>query len=92
MGKKQHVEISFEYPFQGIARNKDGYSVNIGIEEGNAKPYDLLLSALGSCLYATFLSIANKKELSFKEVEIELSGEKRDEVPTTRKTAGLSSR
>lgn len=89
MGTKQHVEMSFEYPFRGIARNDGGYSVNIGPEAGAALPYDLLLSALGSCFYATFLSITNEKKLSFEKVEIDLSGEKRDEVPTTLKNCRI---
>ena len=89
MGQKQHIEISFEYPFRGIARNKEGYSVKIGSEDGDARPYDLLLSALGACFYATFVSITNEKKLSFEKVEIDLSGEKRDEVPMTLKSCRI---
>ena len=89
MGAKQHIEISFEFPFQGIARNEKGFSVNIGIEDDDARPYDLLLSALGACLYANFVAITNEKKLSFEKVEIDLSGERRDKVPMTLKNCRI---
>jgi len=57
----------------------------IGSGEGRLLPYDMLLGALSSCLYATFLGIAEKKRISFDSVDIEVTGEKRTEVPTTLK-------
>jgi putative redox protein len=58
-------------------------TVPIGAGEGRLSPYDMLLGALSSCLYATFLGIAEKKRISFESIDIEVTGEKRTEVPTT---------
>ncbi|MFH0993391.1 MAG: OsmC family protein, partial [bacterium] len=34
-----------------------------------------------SCFYATFLSVATKKRLTFKEAKLTISGHKRDTIP-----------
>ncbi|MCK8060965.1 MULTISPECIES: OsmC family protein [unclassified Fusibacter] len=57
----------------------------IGAGEGRLSPYDMLLGALSSCLYATFLGIAEKKRIAFESIDIEVTAEKRTEVPTTLK-------
>jgi len=57
----------------------------IGSEEGTLAPYDMLFGALASCLYATFLSVAEKKRITFESASIEVTGEKREEVPATLK-------
>lgn len=57
----------------------------IGSGDNRLLPYDMLLGALASCLYSTFLDIAVKKRISFDSVEIDVTGEKRTEVPTTLK-------
>ena len=43
----------------------------------------MLYGALGSCFYATFLSVAEKMRLTFSKAEIEISGTKRENHPTT---------
>ncbi len=57
--------------------------VDIGSGEGRLAPYDMLLGALSSCLYATFLGVIEKKRLTFATCELEVKGEKRTEIPTT---------
>ncbi len=57
--------------------------VPIGAGEGRLSPYDMLLGALSSCLYATFLGVAEKKRIVFEAMDIEVTGEKHTEVPTT---------
>jgi putative redox protein len=57
--------------------------VAIGSGEGRLLPYDMLLGALSACLYSTFLDIAIKKRIEFDMVDIEVTGEKRTEIPTT---------
>lgn len=59
--------------------------VPIGSTEGSLVPYDMLLGALSSCLYATFLGVVEKKRLTFQACDIEVKGEKREEIPTTLK-------
>ncbi|MCG8569781.1 MAG: OsmC family protein [Spirochaetes bacterium] len=75
----QHTQIG---EFKGEVKTARG-SVQIGIEEDELAPYDLLLGALASCYYATFLEIAEKKRINFSSVEIQVTGRKKEEVPTT---------
>lgn len=44
-------------------------------------PYEYLLGALSGCFYSTLASFPRKTE--WKEMEIRITGYKRDEVPTT---------
>ena len=78
----KEVKIEFTNRFEGdlIAPNA---VVKIGEGEGKVAPYDMLLGALGSCLYATFLDIMRKKRIGFEKLEMVITGEKRSEVPTT---------
>jgi len=61
----------------------------IKISGEDFKPYNLLFGALGSCFYHTFMVIAHKKRLSYKEVNIEISGVKRDKAPTILETVTM---
>ena len=70
--------------------NKDGKVVDneraklpIGSRVGQFLPYDMLFGALSSCLYYTFSDVIEKKRLVVDEVEITVTGEKREETPTT---------
>ena len=81
MGDEVHVLIEFSEGFSGSGITDSGYQIRIGAD--GAVPYDLLLMGLGSCLYATFLEILGKKKISFTSTKIEVSGEKRREIPTT---------
>lgn len=75
------ADIFFSNEFSGELVVPNG-KVAIGIEEGTVAPYDLLFGALASCLYATFLDVAKKKKIEFESARIEVTGEKRTEVPT----------
>lgn len=74
------VNLLFNHQ-QGQLQTESNYIVDIFDEKAN--PYDLLLGALGSCFYATFISIAEKKKLNFGEVRLNITGKKRTEIPTT---------
>lgn len=76
------IDANFKDSFEGELVTSRA-RVPIGPGEGRVSPYDMLLGALASCLYATFLDIVEKKRLSFESAHIEVSGEKRAEVPTT---------
>ena len=67
----------------------DDRVLKIGKEEGGFQPYELLLGALGSCYYANFIGIAQKMRLEYDGVDIHLHGVKRDEIPSTLKTAEM---
>ena len=90
MGRNQHAVLSFKREFNGVGKTDRGFEVRIGADSSSAAPYDLLFMALGSCLYSTFEDIAGKKRVTYDNVKIEISGEKRDEPPTTLKTCHVS--
>ena len=77
-----NVKLFWSNEFHGKLETDTG-TLPLGAEMGEFKPYQLLLGALGSCFYSTFLGIAKKKSLKFSEARMEISGKKRDEVPTT---------
>lgn len=80
----KEVTLKFTNDFSGELVAPNG-TVKIGTEVGTVLPYDMLLGALGSCLYSTFLDIMNKKRVAYDRAEIHIVGEKRTEVPTTLK-------
>jgi putative redox protein len=85
------VELSFQQEFKGqlIA---DNHTIEIGDDKGSLAPYDMLLGALASCYYSTFLDVANKKKIRFDKAEMTVTGEKREEIPTTLKWVNLDIR
>jgi len=84
----QQVSVEFDYDFVGTLTTEKG-QVNLGMQDGGMSPYNLLLGGLASCLYATFLEIAMKKKITFEKTEIEILGDKREEVPTTLKETSV---
>jgi putative redox protein len=82
------VELSFQQEFKGQLK-ADNHTINVGEDKGSLAPYDMLLGALASCYYSTFLDVANKKKLTFDKAEITVTGEKREEIPTTLKWVNL---
>ncbi|MGB3367447.1 MAG: OsmC family protein [Acidaminobacteraceae bacterium] len=78
----QKNNIKFTNEFKGELITPRG-NVKIGSGYGEVYPYDMLFGALASCLYATFLDVANKKHINYDSVDIEVTGEKRNETPTT---------
>ena len=83
-----NVKISFTNTFSGEMETPSGV-LKIGSEEGTFKPYHLLFGALGSCFYHTFLTIVEKKRLTFEVANLEISGVKREVPPTTLETVGM---
>ena len=49
----------------------------------------MMLGALGACYYATFLDIARKMRLQYTSATVDISGVKREEVPTTLQTVDM---
>lgn len=85
---KKEVLLKFSNEFEGELIAPHGTAL-IGGEDTMLAPYDMLLGALGSCLYATFLDIAKKKRIGFERIEMLVTGEKRTEVPTTLKWVNI---
>lgn len=85
---KIQVSLTFHDGFHGELKAKNSVT-KIGSEEGSIAPYDMMLGALGSCYYATFMDIVKKKRLVYDKVTIEISGVKREEIPTTLKNVDM---
>lgn len=83
------VTLGFQRDFNGVL---DARGVRLGIgrkKDGKMAPYDLLLGALGSCFYATFIGIADKMRLDYTGADILVHGVKREEEPPTLKTVDM---
>ena len=83
-GMKQNVSarLEFEKGFKGHLKLKEG-EIGIGINDNEAKPYDMLQGALAACLHSTFLDILEKKRIGLDFARYEISGVKRETPPTT---------
>lgn len=80
--KADTVNLKFDSNYIGELTSPTG-TIKLGSQENGMKPYHLLFGAIASCFYATFLSVAEKMRVSFTDVDIEVSGNKRDETPAT---------
>jgi putative redox protein len=80
--KTDNIAMKFNNEFMGSMTSPKG-EIQIGSQDNGQAPYHLLYGALGSCFFATFLSIANKMRLTFDDADLEISGTKRDESPAT---------
>lgn len=76
------ITIAFNHGFRGTLKTEK-QDVLVGSHETGITPYNMMFGALGSCLYATFLEIARKKQLKYTKCDVIVSGTKREEVPTT---------
>ncbi|NLG57508.1 MAG: OsmC family protein [Clostridiales bacterium] len=83
------VALRFGQAFQGALQAGER-RIAIGKEAGGFSPYELLLGALGSCYYATFVDIAKKMRLAYQGAEITVRGTKRAQAPTTLETAAIA--
>lgn len=82
------VKMTFTNEFAGVLSAKQG-EVRIGGHSDGLMPYELLAGALGSCLYATFLDVVKKMRLDFESCSLDITWEKREEVPTTMKVGHI---
>ncbi|MCU0105756.1 OsmC family protein [Acholeplasma vituli] len=80
--KADTIHVKFDSNFVGEMTSPTG-KIALGSQHNGMKPYHLLFGAVASCFYATFLSVAQKMRLTHTDVEIEVSGNKRDETPAT---------
>ena len=74
--------IKYENGFHGTY-DVNGFTIKIGREEGSVAPYDMTDGAMASCLYATYLDLIEEKHLVIKGADIDISGIKREMIPTT---------
>lgn len=88
MGQNVTAQLEFKKDFKGKLILADG-EIGIGLLPNEARPYDLLQGALVSCLHSTLLEILVKKRIEIEAVSYRVSGEKRDEIPTTLKSVTI---
>lgn len=81
MGQEVNARIHFQEGFKGKLILKEG-EIGIGINDDEARPYDMLQGALAACLHSTFLDILEKKRLSVAFADYEVHGVKRDSIPS----------
>jgi len=65
----------------GIVESKNG-TTTVSFEGKSFSPYELFLGGYASCLHSTFKSIADKKRVYFEGVTYDVTGTKREEIPT----------
>jgi putative redox protein len=83
-----NVGLQFGREFEGeLSAARAGAAIGMG--DGQLRPYDMLLGALGACYYSTFVDIAKKMRLEYEGASIDISGVKRQEVPTTLATVDM---
>ncbi|MCF7926820.1 MAG: OsmC family protein [Candidatus Izimaplasma sp.] len=75
------VTVSFEKKTEGLAKSENG-ETPISFTGNGLAPYELFLSGYASCLHATFIGIAKKQRVSFDSATYDVTGYKREEVPT----------
>jgi putative redox protein len=73
--------LHFDQGFVGRASG-DTQTLPLAMDGTGFVPYELLYSALGSCVHATFLGIAEKMRVTFDAVDYHITGVKREEIPT----------
>ncbi|MBI9097118.1 MAG: OsmC family protein [Spirochaetaceae bacterium] len=82
------IIIEFQNGFQGVCRNESGSSLEVAPDKW--RPYELLQTALASCMYSTFLDVVNKKKLDYDKVVIAVDGEKIDDIPSFLKKVDIT--
>ncbi|MFA7560737.1 MAG: OsmC family protein [Candidatus Izemoplasmatales bacterium] len=69
------VVMKWDSDFKGELFSPTG-TAKLGDQDEGLYPYHLFFGAIGSCFYATFLSIALKMRLEFDSAKLEVSGAK----------------
>ncbi len=73
--------LHFDQGFVGTAKGEHA-ELALSMDGNGFVPYELLYSALGSCVHATFLGVAEKMRVTFDSVDYHITGIKREEIPT----------
>ncbi|MEC9484947.1 MAG: OsmC family protein [Candidatus Izemoplasma sp.] len=75
------VNVTFLESTEGVAKTEH-FHTDISFTGKAFAPYELLLSGFASCLHATFMGIAKKMKVDYESVNYDVTGEKREKVPT----------
>jgi len=72
------VVLKWDMDYKGELFSPTG-TAPLGDQDDGLYPYQLFFGAIGSCFYATFLSIALKMRLEFESAKIEITGSRDSE-------------
>jgi putative redox protein len=75
------IKLTFGNGTEGTLHNND-HELAVSYTGKGFAPYELFLGGFSACLHATFASIMFKRKLAFENVEYNVVGHKREEVPT----------
>ena len=75
------IKLSFGPETEGTLENKN-HKVAVSYSGQGFAPYELFLGGFASCLHATFGGIMRKRKLEYTNVDYNVVGYKREEVPT----------
>ena len=82
------MKMHFEKGFHGVTQiNSQCIEMN---HETGVAPYDLTYAAISGCFYANFLNQCEKMNLEVKYCDVEVTGVKRKEVPSTLETVDVN--
>ena len=77
------LKVKTTYNIQESTLETDRAVLQLGGNEGQFYPYDVLFGALSACFHATLSEIFFKRKVELPPIEIIVTGEKRKDVPTT---------
>lgn len=78
------ITVQMTNDFKGTVIGPHG-TIPVGGDKERMAPYHMLFGALATCYYATFVAVARKQKADFVDATVEVTGEKRDEIPATLK-------
>jgi uncharacterized OsmC-like protein len=79
-----NIKATFKEDTEGVVESTNG-EAGISFTGKALAPYEFFLGGYAGCLHATFKEILNKKKISFDEITYDITGVKREEIPTTLK-------
>ena len=80
------IQITYNGQNEGTLKATE----NVAVGETGFKPYEMVLGGLGACLNYTFQDVLDKMRTEVGGVEYDITGIKRDEVPTLLKQVIVS--
>ena len=77
---REMAELKYRDGFHGTYE-VGGQTLKIGMDA--IRPYDMTYGAVASCMWATYLDVTKKKEVSVQGADVSISGFKRKAIPAT---------
>lgn len=88
MGESIHITTTYNQHDGSLITDK-GTTIALGGDKDTVAPYELLLGGLSYCLFKTFESIAEKMQVEYAGMDIDIVGVKRDDKVAMLETVTL---